>query len=108
MKSKLKTPWGFDGIMVANDLYTLRMTIVNQGERTPYTYHKLQDKTLYVLQGVVHLTVEGSTRLLNEGDRYHIQPRVMHRIYAVKGDATILEVGTKLEDDVVVVEDDYS
>lgn len=107
MKSKLKTPWGYEGVMVSSDSYSLRMFIINQGERTSYIYHKTQDKTVYVLQGIVHLVVEGRTRLLNEGERYHIQPKIMHRIHAIKGDATVLEVGTKLEDDIVVVEDDY-
>jgi hypothetical protein len=42
--------------------------------------------------------------MLNEGERYHIMPKMMHRIHAIKGDVTVLEVGTKLEDDVVEVE----
>jgi len=107
MQSKLKVPWGYDAVMVSTDLYSLRMVLVTEGERTPYIYHKVQDKTIYVLQGIVHMTIEGKVVLLNEGDRYHIHPRVMHRFNAIKGDATILEVGTKIEDDVVVVENDY-
>jgi len=107
MKSRLKTPWGYEGTIISTDLYSLRMSIITQGERTPYIYHKKQDKTIYVLQGIIHLIVEGRTKLLNEGDRYHVQPKIMHRFHAIKGDATILEAGTKLEDDVVVVEDDY-
>ena len=107
MKSKLKTPWGYEGIMISSDLYSLRMFIINQGERTPYIYHKKQDKTIYILQGVVNIIIEGRQKLLNEGDRYHIQPKIMHRFHAIKGDTTILEVGTKIEDDIVVVEDDY-
>lgn len=107
MKSKLKVPWGYEGIMVDTDLYSLRMMLVTEGERTNYIYHKVQDKTIYILQGIVHMTIEGKVSLLNEGDRYHIHPRVMHRFNAIKGDATILIVGTKIEDDIITVEDDY-
>jgi len=107
MNSKLKTQWGFDGVVVSTEEYSARIMVVKQGERTPYIYNKKQDKTIFVLQGIVHLVVEGRTKLLNEGDRYHIQPKIMHRVHAIKGDATVIEVGTKMEDDVVVIEDDY-
>lgn len=105
MKSKLKTLWGFEGIVISTDLYAAKVIIVNNGEQTPYLYHKNQDKTIYILQGVANLKIEGVNRTLNEGDRYHIRPKMMHRIHAIKGDVTIFEVGTKLEDDVVEVEE---
>ena len=57
------------------------------------------------MQGVVQLVVEGRNKVLNEGDTYHITPKLMHRIIALKGDATILESGTHQEDDVVLVEE---
>jgi mannose-6-phosphate isomerase-like protein (cupin superfamily) len=109
MDSKHQKPWGFEGTVVSTDLYSARIIIVLAGERTSYIYQKSRDKTLFILQGVVQLTVEGTTRLLQEGERYHVRPGIMHRIHAVKGDSTVLEVGTKFEEeDVMVVEDDYS
>ena len=56
------------------------------------------------MQGVVVLVIEGRNKTLNEGDTYHIPPKIMHQIIALKGDATILETGTPLEDDIVTVE----
>jgi len=109
MSDKDKKPWGFEGLVVSSDLYSGRILIVLAGERTPYIYHKIRDKTLFILQGVVSLTIEGSTRLLQEGERVHIRPKIMHRIHAVKGDATVLDIGTEFdESDIVVVEDDYT
>ena len=105
MKSKLKTLWGFEGVVVSTDLYSSKIIVVNQGEQTPYVYHKKQDKTLYVLQGTANLKVEGTNKMLNEGERYHIIPKMMYKIHAIKGDVTVLEVGTKLVDDIVEVEE---
>ena len=105
MKSKLKTPWGFEGIIISTDLYSSKIIVVNNGEQTPYLYHKKQDKTIFILQGVANVKIEGTNKMLNEGDRYHIIPKMMHKIHAIKGDVTVLEVGTKLEDDIVEVEE---
>ena len=105
VKSKLATPWGFEGVVISTDLYAAKIIVVNNGEQTPYVYHKNQDKSIYILQGVANLRVEGTNKILNEGDRYHIRPKIMHRVHAIKGDVTILEVGTKIEEDVVEVEE---
>jgi len=99
-----QTPWGFDITWVNNDKYSGRVLIVREGEKLPYIYHKKQDITLFILQGIVQLVVEGRNKVLNEGDTYHVPPKLMHRIIALKGDATILEAGTHQEDDVVLVE----
>ena len=105
MKVDIKeTSWGFEGIWANTPLYSGRTLVIKEGERTPYIYHKRQDITIAVLQGLVHLTVEGASRQLNAGDIYHIRPKIMYRFHALKGDATLLEAGTKLENDTVTVE----
>jgi len=98
------TPWGFDITWANNDKYSGRVFIVREGEKLPYIYHKKQEITLFVLQGVVQLVVDGQSKVLNEGDTYHLPPKLMHRVVALKGDATILEAGTHQEDDIVLVE----
>lgn len=103
MKSKLQVEWGFDGIIVSTDKYSARIMVVNEGKITPYGYNRKQDKTIYVLQGIINLEIEGKTRTIEEGGRYHIRPGVKHSVYAVQGDATIIEVGTKIEDDFIEV-----
>ena len=98
------TPWGFSLTWANTPEYSSRIVIVREGEKLPSIYHKKQDITLFILQGIVQLVVEGRNKVLNEKDSYHIPPKIIHRIIALKGDATILEVGTPLIDDVVTVE----
>ena len=105
MKSKLKTQFGFEGIVISTDLYAAKIIVVTNGEQTSYGYNKKQDKTIYILQGIANVKIEGTNKMLNEGDRYHIIPKMMHKIHAIKGDVTVLEVGVKLEDDFVEVEE---
>jgi mannose-6-phosphate isomerase-like protein (cupin superfamily) len=97
--------WGAEIIFANTEKYSGKTIIVLEGEQTPYIYHKKKDKTLFVLQGVVQLVVEGKSKVLQETEDYHIPPKIMHRIIALKGDATILEVGTKIEDDIVIIEE---
>jgi len=101
-------PWGHEIVWAESDKYSGVILVIKEGERTPYIYHKKRDKSIFVLQGVVQLIIENKNKVLNEGDKYHINPKIMHRLVAIRGDATILEAGTRLEDDVVIVEDDYS
>lgn len=99
--------WGHEIVWANRDEYSGCMLVIKEGERTPYIYHKTRDKTYFVLEGTVNFTIEGKTSLLEAGKGLHISPKIMHRLHAIKSDATILEVGTKIVDDVVIVESDY-
>lgn len=96
--------WGHEMICADRDSYSSRVFVIKEGEKTPYYYHKVRDKTVFILQGIVQAKIEGQTKLLDEGSEIHISPKVMHGFAAVRGDATILETGTKLVDDEIVVE----
>lgn len=100
-----KRDWGFDTDIIDTKLYSSRVLIVLEGQSLPYFYHKKRDKTLFILQGVVKLVIEGKSKFLQEGETYHILPKIRHQIVAFKGDATIIEVGTPLQDDIVIVEE---
>src|SRR5271157_902566 len=96
-------PYGYEFLWADTPLYSAHMIIIKENSQTPYMYHKKRDKTIYILQGIVGLIEEGKTRTLNPGDKYHIPAKLMHRFVALQGDATILEAGTKEEDDIVIV-----
>ena len=96
--------WGYEMCFASTPFYAAHMLLIKENEQTPYIYHKKRDKTIFVLQGVVVLVEEGKNRTLNQGEQYHISPKLMYRLKALTGDATILEVGTKIEDDIVIVE----
>ena len=97
--------WGHEIIWANTKKYSSLMMVITEGEQTPYIYHKKRDKTLFILQGIVKLIVEGRNKMLQSGDKYHIPPKLMHRMVALEGDATILEVGTPIEDDIIIVEE---
>lgn len=100
-----KKPWGMEATWANTNNYYGKMTIITEGESTPYLYHKRCDKTIFVLQGIVNMTIENVTRTLEEGASHHIRPKMMYKIHAIRGDATILEVGIDYnEDDRVIVD----
>lgn len=92
------TPWGIEMVWTNTDDYSGKISIIKEGEKTSYGYYKNRDFTIFVLQGIITLALEGKNRTLGEQETYHINPKVMHQIIAIKGDVTILEVGTKLID----------
>lgn len=103
MKSKLQTEWGFEGIIVDTKLYGAKILIVKDKEATVEGYNKKQDKTFFILQGVLSLDIEGKARILKEGERYRVRPGVRYQLFAPEGDVNILEVGTKIENDFIEV-----
>ena len=97
--------WGFEMCFANTSLYSAHMLVVGEGKQTPRTYNKKRDLTIFVLQGVIVIEGEGKSHTINQGESYHIPPKLIYRLKALTCDATILEVGTKIEDnDVVLVE----
>jgi quercetin dioxygenase-like cupin family protein len=97
--------YGFELCWADTSLYSAYMIVIKDNEKTPYIYHKKRDKTIFVLQGEVVLHEEGRNKTIGQGECYHIPAKIMHRFMAIKGDATILEVGSaNTENDIVTVE----
>lgn len=96
-------PYGQEMICANRNGYSSKVLVIKEGDSTPYIYHKTMDKTICVLQGVIQLKMEGRNKIINEGDDVHIRPKIMHMFTAIRGDATIIETGTELLDDEVVV-----
>lgn len=103
MTNTITHPWGIEVIWANQSEYHGKFLIIKQGDSTPFGYHKQQDKVIFVLQGIVQLVLEKQSKLLQEGESYHIPTKIFHQLCAVKGDATILESGTKLLNDFVEV-----
>ena len=95
--------WGAEITWAQTPSYSSRIFVIKEGEAMAFGYHKLLDKTIYVLQGLVQLKLERQSKLLQEGETYHLPAKVIHQLGAVQGDATILECGTALLDDFVEV-----
>ena len=106
MISNKQMSWGNELLIVNSEKgYSSLILVIKEGEQTPLVYHKKKDKTIMILQGCVMITLENQTKMLNQGDVFHISAKTLHRFMAVKEDATIIETGTKIEsNDTILVE----
>jgi len=101
--NRMDHAWGTQITWANQKEYSGQVLIIKEGDSIPFGYYKQSNKTIFVLQGVVQLRLERQTKLLQEGDVYNIPSRTIYQICAIKGDATILECGTRLLDDFVEV-----
>lgn len=107
-------PWGYEIRFAQTDKYLGKILYIAKGHRLSRQYHEVKDETIFVLDGTLILEIgdpskEGFERkVLYYGDRYRIQPKVIHRFCAPDScSATLAEVSTAEIDDVVRLEDDY-
>lgn len=120
----VEKPWGYEEIW--GDLpgkYLGKTIHINMKNRLSLQFHKEKEETIYVIRGVLTLITkecqENDNRMLNKelievkqqlgpGNYFHIEPGVIHRFCAEKGDVVLAEVSTYYPDDVVRLEDDYN
>src|SRR5437763_7802984 len=107
---RVPKPWGYELIFAKTERYVGKILHINRGESLSLQYHEMKEETLYVVGGELKLTIEvdGDRRLvtLREGEAFHIPPRMIHRMEAVR-DTDVAEVSTPELDDVVRLEDRY-
>lgn len=98
-----KKLWGVEGTIISTDDYSARIYVISPNKETGETMHRKRDKTIFITQGSVQVTLKGTTRTLKVGERVHIPPKTPHKFRAVNGEAIILEVGTKFDEKDLVV-----
>jgi len=107
---RIPKPWGYELIWGHTDRYVGKVLHVNEGESLSLQYHEMKDETLYVIRGVVELTIRKDTEqqiiMLKVGEAFHIPPFLIHRMRAIE-EADIVEVSTPELQDVVRLEDRY-
>lgn len=96
--------WGWEEILVSNDLYTLKRLVLNKGFRCSLHYHQIKDETFYIEKGHVIIQIKVQDTLKEEykeaGDIIRIKPCVAHRFWTLDEQSSILEVSTKdIEED---------
>ena len=110
MAEKLEKPWGYELIIASTKYYIGKILHIKRGNSLSLQYHKEKDESLYILRGKILLEVEEKGQMkkreMNEGDSYHIRPKVRHRMTAAE-DTDIIEVSTPHPDDVVRLKDRY-
>lgn len=100
-------PWGYETIWAKNTKYAGKILYINAGHRLSLQYHEVKDESIYVLEGKLKLHINYDTLILNPGDSYRIEPKMVHRFEALDEDVKLVEVSTSELNDVIRVEDDY-
>ncbi len=107
---RVPKPWGYELIFAKTERYVGKILHINKGESLSLQYHEMKDETLFVVAGELRLTIEneGDRRELSlrTGEAFHIPPRMIHRMEALR-DTDVAEVSTPEVDDVVRLEDRY-
>ncbi len=103
----LEKPWGEERLFALTAQYAGKLLHINKGARLSLQKHQVKDETLYILSGMVKLTVNGIDFMAGKDcQSIRIKAGEIHRIEAII-DSTIIEVSTPELDDVVRIEDDY-
>lgn len=105
MMKHIEKIWGWEKIIVNNELYCVKFIHIKDGYRNSMQYHKNKDETFFILGGKMLLEIgEGDTHEEMEmlpGDTYRIKPNTLHRYSGIE-DATFLEISTHFD-----IEDTY-
>lgn len=105
---RVRKPWGHELWFAANKQYAGKIIVIEKGHRLSLQYHEVKHETIYVLEGVLKLTLGRRTRLLKPGASAEIKPRTIHRFAAPSGRVTLAEVSSPQLADVVRLADDYN
>jgi mannose-6-phosphate isomerase len=108
---KIEKPWGHELILERNEDFVIKRILLLAGHRSSLQRHDRKREWVRVEDGTIELTSGTDlqalqTQRLEAGDVYRVPPGTIHRVLAVD-DATILEVATPGDDDIVRFDDDY-
>jgi mannose-6-phosphate isomerase len=102
----IQKPWGYEIWLAENNKYAGKIIHINKGSRLSLHYHRKKHETLYLHSGLLSITINGITSLMNPGECQEIKPETIHRFEAIDK-SELFEVSTPELDDVVRIEDDY-
>ena len=102
-------PWDWFEKFHQNKPCTVKLIYVNSGKRLSLQYHNKRSEFWKVVRGTAMVELDGKETILAEGDTIVIPRQARHRVGALDGDCTILEIayGKFDEDDIVRIEDDF-
>ncbi len=114
-KTIIKKPWGHEEIWAQTEDYVGKILHIKEGHRLSLQFHNKKEETIKVLDGVLEVVYSSrrdgqlKSRILQEGESFHIFPLMIHRFCASQGtDVDLVEVSTNYLEDVERVEDDYN
>ncbi len=108
----IEKPWGREELLEKNDKYMFKRLIMNKGHRCSLQYHECKKETVYLLKGVLKISIGDSIDSLEEilmkpDDVLTVAAGKVHIMEAVE-DSVYLEASTPELLDVVRLKDDYS
>ena len=112
MKNKIiKKPWGSEELILLNKDYCLKKLRMIKGHRCSLQYHKKKHETIYVLKGLLKITIgknkkDLKKKVFKKDETIIIKPGIIHRLEAVKN-SIYLEASTPELKDVARLSDDY-
>ncbi|MBI1935323.1 cupin domain-containing protein [Candidatus Woesearchaeota archaeon] len=97
--------WGYELWIENNEKYCNKLLILHEGFESSWHYHERKDETFVVIEGKVSLTyasgldAPASTIVLEKGDKFRLEPRVIHTFKSLVPKSTVLEISTTDNDD---------
>ena len=84
--------WGEEHWIV-NKEYCGKKLVLKKGFRCSMHWHKIKDEVFFVTKGRVLMEVNGTTTVMEPGDKQHIAPEDKHRFSGLE-DSEIIEFST--------------
>lgn len=108
----VKKPWGRELWFALSKKYAGKILIIRKGHRSSLQYHKLKEESMLLDYGLLKLEIgkkpdQLKTRIIRPGTAFHLPPKTIHRMQALK-DCRLIEVSTPQLTDVVRIDDDYN
>jgi len=104
-----KKPWGSFTQFTHNELSTVKLLYISQGEEFSLQHHASRTEFWKILKGNPIVTVGKDSRPAKVEEEFVVEPGMDHRVSAPTDDVVILEISTGEfnEDDIVRIEDKY-
>ena len=97
----INKPWGYEKILVNNNLYCGKILHIDKDKGFSWQYHKTKDETFYILSGKCLLffsnennIMHAFTKKLLPEEVFRIFPFTRHKIIALE-DTEIIEISTQ-------------
>lgn len=100
-------PWGHELWFAVTHRYVGKLIVIDNRRRLSLQYHKVKRESVFVLRGILTLTLDGKRTVVRPGNGFEVPPRVKHRFEARHGKVTLVEVSTPETWDVVRLQDDF-
>jgi mannose-6-phosphate isomerase-like protein (cupin superfamily) len=104
---RIDKPWGFEEILEANEIYTVKRLFMSKNNRCSLQYHQSKKETIVGISGELTIIIDDDEMILSPGQVVTISPLTVHRMWAKFTDCIYLECSTSQLNDVIRVDDDF-